>query len=115
MKSHTITIAGGPVHYVDYGGEGTPVVLVHGLGGSHLNWMCVGRELAAAPPGYRVVAPDLVGFGRTPLAGRSSSIEAQVELLAAFIEKVAGGPCVLAGNSMGGLISVLTAEAHPEK
>ena len=38
-RSTTVDL-GGPVHYVDFGGteEGPTVVLVHGLGGSHLNW-----------------------------------------------------------------------------
>ena len=37
---------GGEVHYVDHGGEGPVMVLVHGLGGSHLNWTEVAPTLA---------------------------------------------------------------------
>jgi len=41
---------GGPVHWVDFGGQdGTPIVLVHGLGGSHLNWVRVANHSPAGP------------------------------------------------------------------
>jgi pimeloyl-ACP methyl ester carboxylesterase len=102
---------GGPVHFASFGGNGPPVVLVHGLGGSLANWMAVGGPLSAR---YKVFAPDLAGFGRTPLAGRVSTVEANVALLARFIEEVAGAPAIVAGNSMGGLIAAVLASSRPE-
>ncbi len=101
---------GVPVHFVDYGGSGPTMVLVHGLGGAHVNWMGVGAELTRHA---RVLALDLAGFGRTPTEGRSASIHANRALLARFIAKVAGGPVILMGNSMGGLISLMQAAAEP--
>lgn len=104
----------GPVHYAEWPGpdqpEGPPLVLVHGLGGSHANWLAVGAGLAAQ---RRVVAPDLSGFGRTPPASRGSSVDANRRLLAHFVDEVVGEPAVLAGNSMGGAISILQAAADP--
>src|SRR5690349_11810284 len=91
----------GPVRFAAFGREGPPMVLVHGLGGSLVNWLRVTGPLSAR---YRVLAPDLPGFGRTPLAGRSVSVEANAKLLGRFIEKVAGGRAIVAGNSMGGAI-----------
>ena len=88
------------------------MVLVHGLGGSHANWLAVGPELAAHA---RVVAPDLPGFGRTPLAGRSAHVRAQVELFDRVLDTVADGPAVLVGNSMGGLIAMMEASERPQK
>jgi pimeloyl-ACP methyl ester carboxylesterase len=111
MDSRTVDLAG-PVHYADFGGAGPPIVLVHGLGGSHLNWMAVGPRLARRA---RVVAPDLAGFGRTPPAGRSSGVEANAELLTRFLDRVAGKPAVLVGNSMGGAISMLVAARQPQR
>ena len=69
-RSATVDL-GGPVHYVDFGGpaDGPVLVLVHGLGGSHLNWDLFAplvREHA------RVLALDLPGFGRSEPAGRRS-------------------------------------------
>ncbi|MFQ5555076.1 MAG: alpha/beta fold hydrolase [Acidimicrobiia bacterium] len=102
----------GPVHYADHGGDGPPLVMVHGLGGSHLNWGLVAGSFQSA---HRVYAPDMIGFGLTPLAGRKATMEAQRELLTRFIDEVAGAPVTLMGNSMGGLISMLTAAADPER
>lgn len=111
MESRIIDLDG-PLHYADFGGAGRPLVFVHGLGGSHLNWLAVGPQLAKQA---RVVAPDLAGFGRTPPAGRSSAIRANRALLDRFIDEVFGEPVVLAGNSMGGMISIMEAALRPEK
>ena len=101
----------GPVHYADYGGTGPPMVLVHGLGGSHLNWLHVGPTLANT---HSVVAPDLAGFGLTPPAGRKTTVHANQALLHRFSAALSGTtPVVLVGNSMGGLISILQAAANP--
>jgi pimeloyl-ACP methyl ester carboxylesterase len=102
--------AAGPLHYVDFGGDGAPVVLVHGLGGSHVNWIAVGERLARSA---RVVAVDLAGFGRTPLAGRSSSIEANARLLVSFVSRVLGDGATIVGNSMGGLLAAMVAARAP--
>src|SRR5689334_13091156 len=61
LTTRTVDI-GGPVHYVDFGGdpEGPTIVLVHGLGGSHLNWDLLAPLLTDSA---RVFALDLPGFG----------------------------------------------------
>ncbi|MFO0757796.1 MAG: alpha/beta hydrolase [Byssovorax sp.] len=111
MKTRTIDL-GGPIHLADFGGSGPPVVLVHGLGGSHVNWMAVGPRLAERA---RVLAPDLIGFGRTPLADRKPGVESNVALLGRFLREEVREPAVLVGNSMGGLVALLTAAAFPEQ
>ncbi|MEP7177492.1 MAG: alpha/beta fold hydrolase, partial [Pseudonocardiales bacterium] len=104
---------GGPVHWVDFGGpaEGSPIVLVHGLGGSHLNWVLVAPELAERG---RVYALDLPGFGLSTSGRRSTSVQANAAILDRFVREIAGGPAVLIGNSMGGMVSLLETDAHPE-
>jgi pimeloyl-ACP methyl ester carboxylesterase len=101
----------GPVHYLDFGGDGKPMVMVHGLGGNAMNWMSVGPELATK---HRVLALDLAGFGRTPLFNRSATLGANAELVNSFIEQVVGEPAILMGNSMGGHIAILEAADHPQ-
>lgn len=103
----------GPVHYVDYGGpqDGPLMVCVHGLGGSLLNWVAVAPSLSKT---CRVLALDLAGFGRTRSHGRSTSVNANQQLLHRFLSEVCGDAAILVGNSMGGLIAVLQAAAHPE-
>jgi pimeloyl-ACP methyl ester carboxylesterase len=100
----------GPVHYLDFGGTGTPLLMVHGLGGSAINWMAVGPELATR---YHVLALDLAGFGQTPLFNRSAAVGANVELVHSFIEQVIGEAALMMGNSMGGHIAILEAANHP--
>src|ERR1019366_1588130 len=100
----------GPVYVADFGGDGPVMLLVHGLGGAHLNWMAVAPQLAAH---HRVYALDLPGFGRSPLAGRRSTIAANVDLLTRAIRRLSRGPIVLMGNSMGGLLSIGAAARHP--
>lgn len=100
----------GPVHYLDFGGDGPPLLCVHGLGGSALNWMAVGTRLAAH---HHVLALDLRGFGRTPL-GTGTRLRENERLLDLFLREVVGRPATLVGNSMGGLLSVRHAAKHPD-
>jgi pimeloyl-ACP methyl ester carboxylesterase len=100
----------GPIYYVDFGGRGPRLVLLHGLGSSHATWLAAGRLLAEHA---RVWAVDLAGFGYSPLAGRSASIGANRRILDRFLEIVVGGPAVLVGNSMGGVIAMLEATESP--
>ncbi len=102
----------GPVHYADFGGTGRPVVLVHGLGGSHLNWAAVGTRLAAHG---HVMALDLAGHGRTGGPRGSSRVGSNRRLLHRFLERLAPEPAVLIGNSMGGYLSLAEAAAAPER
>lgn len=111
MRELDVDLLGGPVHYADFGGSGPPLVMVHGLGGSRLNWLAVGPKLAA---GHRVYAVDLLGHGRTPRAGRPATLANHRRLLDAFVERVAGAPATLVGNSTGGHLSILEAALRPE-
>ena len=108
---HRVANIDGPVHYLDFGGSGEQVLLVHGLAGSALNWMAVGPGLAKS---HRVLALDLAGFGQTPLFGRLATVGANAALVHQFITQVMAEPVVLIGNSMGGHIGILEAAAHPE-
>ncbi|TKJ20636.1 alpha/beta hydrolase [Blastococcus sp. CCUG 61487] len=111
-ESRTVDLDG-PVHYVDFDGpaDGPRVVLVHGLGGSHLNWDTFAPLLL---PHARVLAIDLPGFGRSEPGGRRATVQANVAVLDRFLAEVSGEPAVLVGNSMGGMISILQAERNPE-
>src|SRR3989442_1670045 len=62
----------GPIVYRTWDGPpDTTFVLVHGLGGSHLNWLQVGSGLSRLG---QVLALDLPGFGRSPPAGRGTRV-----------------------------------------
>jgi pimeloyl-ACP methyl ester carboxylesterase len=102
----------GPVHYVEWPGPSERTfVLVHGLAGSHLNWVRVAPRLARRG---RVVVVDLPGFGRTPLAGRRSAMHVGRHLLGDFVRTVASGTTTVCGHSMGGGYAMLLAAFEPE-
>jgi pimeloyl-ACP methyl ester carboxylesterase len=105
----------GPVHWIEFTSgdspDGTPIVFVHGLGGSHLNWCLIGPGLADR---RRAVALDLHGFGLTPGTRATATVQRNARLLDRFVREVTGTPVILAGNSMGGLISLMQAAAAPE-
>jgi pimeloyl-ACP methyl ester carboxylesterase len=105
-------IADAAVHWIEFGtsSAGPPIVFVHGLGGSHLNWTLIGPALAAD---RRALALDLYGFGLTPGTRGTATVSANAALLGRFLREVAGTPAILVGNSMGGLLSILQAHADP--
>jgi pimeloyl-ACP methyl ester carboxylesterase len=104
----------GPVAYREWPSDAGPdsptFVCIHGLGGSHLNWMGVAPGLARTG---RVLALDLIGFGYTPRAGRSSSLSSNRSMLSRFIAEMAEQPVILVGNSMGGAMAMLQAAYEP--
>lgn len=109
-------LPGGPVHWVRWDADpdavAEPILFVHGLGGSHLNWTLVAPELAQSRGAYAV---DLRGFGLSPGAPHADSgVRANADLVIAFIEHVISSPVVLVGNSMGGMISAMVASRRPD-
>ncbi|MEU8224481.1 alpha/beta hydrolase [Kribbella sp. NPDC048915] len=87
-----------------------PALFVHGLGGSSLNWTALGLLLNGT---IRGIAPDLPGFGRTPLQG-ATGIAEQAELLIQLLEREFDEPAHVFGNSMGGASSVALAAQRPD-
>lgn len=102
----------GPMAFREWAGPSdTTFVLVHGLGGSHINWVQVAAGLAGLG---RVIAPDLPGFGYSPRNGRGSGLMDERRILSRFIAEQASGRVVLVGNSMGGVVGILQAAVEPE-
>ena len=95
------------------GGAGAPLVLVHGFGADKDNFTRVARYLT---PHYRVIVPDLVGFGesahRTDVDYRYA---AQAERLHAFVQSLGLSRIDIGGNSMGGGIAMSYAAQHPDE
>jgi len=101
----------GPVRYRAWDGPADMTfVLIHGLGGSHLNWLQVAPGLAGFG---RVLALDLPGFGFSPRDGRGSGLMDERRIVSRFIGELATGRIVLAGHSMGGVIAILQAAVEP--
>ena len=99
------------LHTYRYGPTRPPQILaVHGLTGHGLRW----QTLAAKHlPEFAIVAPDLIGHGRSSWAA-PWSIDANVDALAALLDAEADGPVVVVGHSFGGAIALNLAAARPD-
>lgn len=91
--------------------DGPAFVLVHGLGGSLDNWGDVATQLAARGP---VVRLDLGGFGLTQVPPLNASLPGNLKLLQGFVAETVGRPAIVAGNSMGGLLTAQLAARDTE-
>ena len=95
------------------GGTGAPLVLVHGFGADKDNFTRVAHYLT---PRYRVIVPDLVGFGEsTHRRDVDYRYAAQAERLHAFTQALGLARLDLGGNSMGGGIAMSFAAQHPQE
>ena len=108
---HTIEAGGTTINYAEIG-EGPPIVFLHGLGGCWQNWLENMPRMAEL--GHRVVAPDLPGFGASPLPPWEITISAYGGAIADFCERLGIGECTLVGNSMGGFVAAEVAIGEPE-
>ena len=112
LSAHTLTSAGHTLHYLD-GGSGETLVLLHGIFAEKDHWVDFARPLT---PHYRVLAPDLPGFGEsTRLPDMNYSYAEQVEFLKGFMDRLGLQRVHLGGSSMGGTIAALFAIRYPER
>lgn len=93
-------------------GDGPALVLVHGLGLSADFWGKNGPPLAAA--GFRVLAPDLPGFGKTD-GPPYLTVPQQAEWLAAWADAIELGPAAYVGHSVSCQVSLELAAERPER
>jgi abhydrolase domain-containing protein 6 len=85
------------------GGKGEVLVLLHGFGGNKDNWTRIAKFLT---PHFRVIAPDLPGFGESSRDKDATyTYSAQVNRLHKFIEALGVRKFLIGGNSMGGNIA----------
>ncbi len=96
---------------LDHGGDGPPVVLVHGLAGHAGEWDGTAAWLAAS---HRVVAPDARGHGRSERRPGDVSRAAYVDDLAWWIELLGLAPAAVIGQSLGAHTAFLLAARRPE-
>jgi pimeloyl-ACP methyl ester carboxylesterase len=94
------------------GGDGPPVVLLHGAGEFAACWMRVVPELVQ---GCRVVAPDLPGHGASELADKPLDAATVVAWLGELIERTCPSPPALVGHLLGGAIAARFVIEHPDR
>jgi pimeloyl-ACP methyl ester carboxylesterase len=93
------------------GGEGSPLVLVHGLGGAASNWTELTPLLAAR---HRLLVPDLPGHGGSTALPAVSGLEPFADRVALVAEREGMLPAPVVGHSLGGLVVLRLALRRPE-
>jgi triacylglycerol lipase len=112
LRLREITVDGHRMPYLE-GGTGEPLLLLHGFGANKDHWTLIAPHLTKH---FRVIAPDLPGFGdATRLPGERYGPAEQVARIAAFADAVGLERFHLGGNSMGGYLAALFAARHPER
>lgn len=98
---------------VQVAGDGPPLLLLHGLGGSGRYWAGIGPLLAET---RTLIAPDLAGFGRSDKPRIEYTRDFHVETIEALLAALhVDGALDVAGHSMGGILAALFAARHPER
>jgi pimeloyl-ACP methyl ester carboxylesterase len=92
-------------------GSGSPIVLLHGLGGTWQYWSRT-MELLAADA--RCIALDLPGFGGSDIPPGGFSLDSASDNLAAALRALGATPAVVCGHSLGGPVAARLALRHPD-
>lgn len=113
--SRFVDVDGVRVHYQEAGDQtAPPIVLIHGFLSSTFVWSQVFLEIAAA--GFRVIAPDLPGYGYSSKPQKFDyTIESQARMMADFLERLGISRATLVGSSYGGAIAATVALNEPER
>ncbi len=110
--SRFMEVDGVRLHYQEAGDpEGPPMILIHGFAASNLVWSKVFLEFAAA--GYRVIAPDLPGYGYSGKPRHLDyTIASQAEMIVGFLERLEIDRAVFLGSSYGAAVAATIALDH---
>ena len=94
------------------GGDGPPLVLLHGPGASAAHWLRVLPDLVET---HRVIAPDLPGLGASTVGGGPLDAERVLAWLEELIEATCPSPPALVGYTLSGAIAARFAAAHGDR
>lgn len=114
FEPHHVDVGGLRMHHVDEG-KGPPVLLLHG----EPSWSYLYRKMI--PPlvaaGFRAVAPDLIGFGRSdkPAARDDYTYQRHMDWITAFVTALDLGDITLVCQDWGGLLGLRLAAEQPQR
>lgn len=111
MEHLHVLVNGQRVHFIA-GGQGEPLILLHGLGAWGDLWASTMSELES---NFLLVAPDILGFGRSEAPRMRYTRDVLVRWLGAFMDVVGCRDAILCGNSMGGSVAMDFAWRFPER
>ena len=120
VQSKYIVVDGYKIHYFEavpparlrISGDGTPLVLVHGLGSRGEDWS--GMVPTLASQGFHVYVPDLLGYGRSSKPDGDYSISLEEQTVVDFMKAVHLDRADVGGWSMGGWVALKLTIDHPE-
>ncbi|QDK35582.1 alpha/beta fold hydrolase [Sphingomonas sp. IC081] len=110
----SLTVDGSTTNYHDVG-AGAPVLLIHGSGPgvtAWANWRLNMPELAKR---FRVIAPDMFGFGYSDSKGRIENKQIWVDQIVSLLDSLEIDKVSMVGNSFGGGITLAFMIAHPDR
>lgn len=116
--SHFLTVNGGiNLHYSELGpANGHPILFLQGSGPGASGWLNFRYNAQAfADAGYRVIIPDLPGFGDSDKPDTDYTLDFFVQTVIEFADQLDVSRFALVGNSLGGAISLGLALAHPQR
>jgi len=112
LEARVVSVAGTPAHYL-VGGEGPPLLLVHGLGETSAAFSA---NLATLASRFRVVVPDLPGWGQTPpLPCPAHDVDSLATFVLAFLDALSLSRTSILGWSLGGAVSMAAAARRAER
>ncbi len=92
-------------------GQGFPLVFIHGFCESNKIWNDLSAELSED---YRIICPDLPGFGKSALPDNAFSLQQIGDLLVDWLKSLGITECIVIGHSLGGYISLEILRKHHE-
>lgn len=107
----TVSVKGQRIAYLDVG-QGQPVILIHGFGGSMWQWEHQQTPLSAQ---VRLITPDLIGSGLSDKPDIEYLPEQMLEYFVGFMDALQTRQATLVGNSMGAGLAIGMALAHPDR
>ena len=111
VHERRLRLAGIPTVLLE-GGEGPPLVLLHGPGEFAVKWLRVVPDLVTT---HRVIAPDLPGHGASGMPDEPLDEARVLAWLDALIEHTCASPAVLVGHVLGGAIGMRYALARGDR
>jgi len=110
VRPRTIKLHKMKLYYLE-AGQGTHLILLHGLGGSSLGWILNIKPLQER---FHVLAPDQIGSGRSDKPLLSYRISLMAEYLFEFFSSLKISRVILIGSSMGGWLAAHFTANYPD-
>src|SRR5262245_41849512 len=107
-----LEVDGRTVNVIDTGGDGPPMLFIHGLGGVWQNWLL---NIPAFMGSHRCVALDLPGFGQSEMPAGDVSIHDYARVVDTVCAELGIDCPVVVGNSMGGFVGAELALSFPTR